>query len=166
MSYNGEDLPNFEDFHDWQKDAFKLLLDKTNVNRKMFWIYETRNESYEIHQFTKYMAFHHRTSLIYAENYKHDSIMNIAYKIRNNLETLIVYVPRFIGNKVSYDAIYNIKDGLIFKKNICMIPRKPVNVMVFAHEYPDTSNLSNWKWNIYEIVDRELVRRDLPSENN
>lgn len=74
------------------------------------------------------------------------------------LHTVIIDIPRCEHYR-GYSTIEQLKNGFMFsgKYNSKQILFDPVEVIVFANEEPDRSQLSEDRWNIFEIVDNKLT---------
>lgn len=72
---------------------------------------------------------------------------------KNELDILIVNVPRCNENHVSYAAIEEIKDGLIYsgKYEGGFANIEHPHVIVVSNFYPEINKLSEDRWNIIEI---------------
>jgi len=153
-----EDIPKFEDFYEWQKDAYEML--QENSHRNVYWIYDLTGHIGKS-SFSKYMMLNLDCLLV--NKGKYADIMNMAWMKGKHLRRCIIDIPRDNGNMVSYLAIESIKNGVIintkYETGQRCIP--PVNVMILANAYPVTSALSEDRWNIYEIIDKKLVRREV-----
>lgn len=75
------------------------------------------------------------------------------------LDILIINVPRCNENYVSYSAIEEIKDGLIYsgKYEGGFANIEHPHVIVMSNFYPDTTKLSEDRWNIIEVTKKEMV---------
>jgi hypothetical protein len=166
IKYEGQDLPKLEEFYPWQKKCLELI--KEQHDRKVIWIFEGVGNCGKT-SFTKFMGFHHGTLMV--QKGKYADIMNMAFNLGTKLKSMIIDVPRNNGNKVSYDAIECIKSGIIintkYETGQCLIC--PVSIVVFSNFPPDTSKLSEDRWDIYEITeDKDLVKyneEDLLEQN-
>lgn len=160
IKYEGEDIVKVEEFYPWQTETFKLI----NIydDRKVIWIYEGIGNVGKT-SFAKYMGFYHQTLIV--QKGKHADIMNMAFNLGQKLKSMIIDVPRSNGNKVSYTAIESIKSGIIIntKYETGQNFISPVRIIVFSNFPPDESQLSEDRWDIYEINEKkELIR---PEEN-
>jgi len=77
----------------------------------------------------------------------------ITHLNENNLDILIINVPRCNENYVSYAAIEEIKDGLIYsgKYEGGFANIEHPHVIIMSNFEPDTNKLSKDRWNIVEI---------------
>ncbi len=84
-----------------------------------------------------------------------DSLYAIAQRVAKGQKTeLIIFdIPRFQGNKVSYVAMENLKNGCFFssKYEASMCLMNPPHIIVFANEAPDRSWMSKDRWNIKQL---------------
>lgn len=77
----------------------------------------------------------------------------------NSLDVLIINVPRCNENHVSYAAIEEIKDGLIYsgKYEGGFANIEHPHVIVISNFYPETYKLSEDRWNIIELKKSETM---------
>ena len=68
----------------------------------------------------------------------------------SNTKIVVIDLPRNNGNKVSYDAIESIKNGLICNTKFETGSKgfAPPHIVVFANALPEIEKLSADRWNI------------------
>lgn len=137
---------------DWQKEIEKIVLSEPN-DRTVHWYWEEKGGVGKS-AFTKYMVAKYNVLPI-SEGKKSD-IINIVYNYlekHDEINCVIIDIPRDNGNKVSYKAIEDIKNGLIVNTKYetgCKVFNSP-HVIVFANQEPEFMKLSADRWNIVEI---------------
>lgn len=93
-------------------------------------------------------------------NGKGNDIKNTVVKHleENDLDVLIINVPRCNENYVSYAAIEEIKDGLIYsgKYEGGFANIEHPHVIVISNFYPEISKLSEDRWNIIELKKNQV----------
>lgn len=85
---------------------------------------------------------------------KYSDIINIMYNTDMTNRKIVVFdLPRNNGNKISYDAIEAIKNGLICNTKFETGYKRfnPPHVIIFSNRHPDISQLSEDRWNIVNI---------------
>jgi len=147
-----------EDLYDWQKKILDLINSEPD-DRTINWFWENKGNVGKS-CFTRYLAIKHNACII--QKGKYSDIMNHVYTTKN-LRIFIIDVPRNSGNNVSYNAIESIKSGMIFNSKY-ETGQKIINsphIIVFANLPPDTSKLSEDRWNVIEInKDTNLIEID------
>jgi len=143
------------DMYGWQLEAEKILLEecKESTNRCCHWWWESKGK-FGKSSFCKYMAVKHKTVVI--QGGKMADIMNIIFNTdMNEVNSIIIDIPRCHSNKVSYSAIECILNGMItntkFETGIKVF--NPPQIMIFCNFHPDTSDqgLSEDRWKIRNI---------------
>lgn len=144
----------------WQSKLETILLN-CNSDRTIYWIYDANGCTGKT-CFLKYLVVKYKC--IFTTGGKNNDIINLIfnnkdYMIRDNHPTILWNLPRCIANEyISYQALENIKDGLICNNKfecgsfIC----NPPTVCIFANCLPDMSKLTIDKWKIYTITDLDL----------
>lgn len=157
--YKGEDLPSVGELYDWEIDVLDIINGKVD-DRKVIWIYDSVGNSGKS-MFCKYLMWNYNISCL--SKGKYSDIMNILFNKIIIGKTVVFDLPRNNGNKISYDALESIKNGVIVntkyetgEKLFC----KP-HVFVFANVPPEEEKLSLDRWCIYEIVNKTLVKRNV-----
>lgn len=141
----------------WQKEI-DTLLKKEPDDRKVYWYYDTVGNIGKS-AFTKYCVAKYNALPI--NSGKHSDLINMVFNYlekNEELNCVIIDVPRNNGNHVSYTAIEDIKNGLIVNTKYetgCKLFNSP-HVIVFANEPPDLSKLSADRWIITDISNYEL----------
>lgn len=134
----------------WQHDILHILSKKPN-DRTVHW-YWSHEGGVGKSTFVKHLVCNHKALLLTKGGYK--DICNLVYKAKMTTTNLVVFdLPRGNGNKISYDAIESIKNGMItnmkYETGFTVFPSP--HVIVFANARPDVYCLSNDRWNIVEI---------------
>lgn len=104
----------------------------------------------------KYLIVKHNAILI--TNGKKADIANIIFNAKNIIETgkantVVIDIPRSEHNTCSYNAIEEIKNGMIVNTKYetgSFVFNSP-HVLVFSNFYPDVRKLSMDRWRIYNI---------------
>ena len=146
----------------WQTECKKLL--EIDCDRKIIWIYEKEGNVGKS-AFCKYMMYHYDANIITKGNYS--DIMNRIYNLKK-YEMVLFDLCRANGNKVSYNAIEDIKNGMIFNskyKTGIKIIASP-SIMIFSNEKPELDKLSKDRWEIYNIVNNVLIKVNIEDIGN
>lgn len=145
------------EFYDWQKDVIKIIRNKPD-NRKIIWIFEsignTGKSSFVKHCAVKKLCW-------FCNGGKCNDLINLVYNKNMDICNCVIWdLPRSNRGRVSYDAIECIKNGLITNLKYetgDKIFNTP-NIIIFSNYLPyDISGLSEDRWSIFEIVDKQLV---------
>ena len=128
------------------------LIEKEPDNRTINWVW---SEEGGVGKTSTCAYIEHNYEGVCIVNGKGGDIKNqvIKHLEENELDILIVNVPRCNENHVSYAAIEEIKDGLIYsgKYEGGFANIEHPHVIVISNFYPETKKLSEDRWNIIEI---------------
>lgn len=136
----------------WQEEIEKIVLSEPD-DRTVYWYYDEIGGIGKS-AFTKYMVAKYNVLPI-SEGKKSD-IINIVYNYlekHDEINCVIIDIPRDNGCKVSYKAIEDIKNGLIVNTKYetgCKVFNSP-HVIVFANQEPEFMKLSADRWNIVNL---------------
>lgn len=157
---NYEVEPKIElELYQWQKNIMNIIKSKPN-DRDVIWIW-SKNGNMGKSTFCKFLVVNHKA--IFLSKGKYSDIINIIHKENLSQKRIVVVdLPRNNGNKISYDAIEAIKNGMIcntkFETGYKVFDAP--HVIVFANEYPEYDKLSEDRWNIINIDDDEDINDD------
>lgn len=148
----------------WQSQLETRLLEEPD-DRNIIWCHEPQGKVGKS-AFAKYMI--HKHNALYITEGKKSDIINIVYNycLANELEILILDVPRANGNKISYKVLEEIKNGLIcntkFETGNKII--NPPNIVVFANSPPEVEQMSLDRWEIYGINTEQKLEEENSQE--
>lgn len=135
----------------------KFILDiiKTEPDeRSVYWFYEPKGNVGKS-SFCKYMAAKHN-ALFIDEGKKADLMHHVInFSLNNEIELVVLDIPRANFNKISYKSIESIKTGLIYSSKYeggQLIFNSP-HVIIFCNFEPEYEKLSDDRWNVYRIND-------------
>lgn len=134
----------------WQKKLIDII-EVDPDDRIVNWIWSEKGSTGKS-SFCKHLVVNFNA--IFLSKGKYSDIINIIYKEDLcSKRIVIIDLPRNNGNKVSYDAIESIKNGMIcntkFETGNYIFP--PPHIMVFANDEPEYSKLSDDRWNVINI---------------
>lgn len=143
----------------WQTDLEKMVLEEPD-NRTAIWVYETKGGSGKS-AFCKYLIINH--GVCYSSDGNKSELMRMVlhYTKKRDMRILVIDLPRSIGNKVSHEAIEDIKKGILRNAKYGTNIINPCHVIVFSNVYPKIPLLSADKWKLFEIVDEQLESREI-----
>lgn len=157
-------LKIIKELRPWQSQLEKRLLEEPD-DRNIIWCHEPQGKVGKS-AFAKYMI--HKHNALYITEGKKSDIINIVYNycLANELEILILDVPRANGNKISYKVLEEIKNGLIcntkFETGNKII--NPPNIVVFANSPPEVEQMSLDRWEIYGINKEQKLEEENSQE--
>lgn len=125
--------------------------------RTIYWYYDTIGGIGKS-SFCKYMYLTYGTLII--QGGKLADIVNIIFNSNMDyIETVIIDIPRNTGNKVSYNAIECILNGMITntKYETGIKCFNPPHILVFSNFMPNTDNMSLDRWKITDLTPENLV---------
>lgn len=134
----------------WQKEIEQLFFTEPD-GRTVHWYWESVGKVGKS-QFCRYMYIKHKALVI--QGGKLSDIMNIIYNCDiDNLQMILIDIPRKNGNKISYSAVECILNGMITntKFETGTLVFNPPHVVVLCNYPPDEAELSSDRWNIKEI---------------
>lgn len=135
----------------WEQKLLNLLLLEPD-DRKVFWYWSQEGNKGKS-TFVKHMVVNYNA--IFLSKGKYSDLINVIYKSDLSSNRIIMIdIPRKNGNKVSYDAIESLKNGLIcntkFETGSYVFP--PPHVVIFANCEPEFNDtLSEDRWIIVNI---------------
>ncbi len=141
------------ELYDWQK-KIKNILDREPNDREIHWIWESVGNTGKT-TFQKWIYQNYKNVVVLSG--KGSDMKNgvIQYESAGGTlpEIVLINVPRTVANFVSWSGIEEIKDMFFFspKYEGGMVCGKSPHVLIFANHSPDTSVLSEDRWNIIEI---------------
>lgn len=146
------ELKIISELRPWQVEVEKVCLNEPD-GRTIHWYWESIGNVGKS-SFCKYMYYTHGALVI--QGGKLADIMNIMFNANmNDINTVIIDIPRNNGNKVSYNSIECILNGMItntkYETGIKIF--NPPNVIVFSNYPPDLDedNASKDRWKVTEI---------------
>ena len=134
----------------WMIDLEEIIKVKCENIRVINWFYDTKGGAGKS-VFAKYLCLYYNAIYLSRGNYK--DLINLIYK-SDNVNIVILDLPRNNGNRVSYDALEAIKNGIIcnVKYETGMKVFDSPHIIVFSNERPDLTCLSKDRWNIKNIT--------------
>lgn len=134
----------------WQVDIINKISKPPN-DRDVIWVW-SRHGNVGKSTFCKYMVVNY--DAIFLSKGKYSDIINIIHKEDLRLKRIVVVdLPRNNGNKVSYDAIEAIKNGMIcntkFETGYKVFD--PPHIIVFSNNEPEYDKLSEDRWCVINI---------------
>ncbi len=143
-----EDTFNSAVLRDWQTTALQKLL--TQDNRTVLWIQDRKGNRGKTF-LAKYITAIHKAFYI-----RNGKSADIAYAY-NNQQIVVFDFTREQQERINYQSIENFKDGMLFSPKYESTTKifKPCKVIVFSNFYPDTSMLSEDRWDITVLDDTE-----------
>lgn len=139
-----------ENLREWQQNVVDYTMNEPD-GRHLLWIVDIVGGKGKS-TFSKYMFIKHKCLVI--QGGKLQDIMNIIFNTdMDEINTVIIDIPRVNKNKVSYASIECILNGMITntKYETGVKVFNPPHVIVFSNFYPDEETLSADRWIIKEI---------------
>jgi len=148
---------SLDQLYDWELKILELL--KTEPDgRKVNWYYETKG-NFGKSSFCKYLHIKHNCLVI--QGGKLADIMNIIFNTNmDNVQSIVIDVPRVNKNKVSYASLECILNGMITNTKYETGTKvfNPPHVIIFSNYAPDCDEdiLSADRWNIVPLRVEEI----------
>lgn len=135
-------LNTITELREWQKKVLKII--KEDNDRYIWWFYDNGNTGKTA--FAKFLAVHYGAIV-----FNNAGTRDIAMAIPDNPSMIIFNYTRSNEERINYQALESIKDGLIFSgkyESKMKIFNSPT-VIVFANYEPHTEMLSADRWKIF-----------------
>ncbi len=149
----------FEQLYPWQKSVCSKIEDCDD--RTIYWMYEPEGNVGKS-ALVKYLCVTKNAILLSGKG------ADMKYGIMSYQDTkggwptlILIDVPRTVLDYVSYSAIEEIKNGCFFngKYESGMAIFNSPCVICFANERPKVEKMSRDRWEIYEIINKELYKK-------
>jgi len=147
----------------WQLNIVDIIENPVYDNRSIYWFYENKGKVGKSN-FNRYLTHNYNALMI--RKGKDSDIMNRALMFEKefkDIELVVCDIPRAVGNKISTSAIETLKDGMIVSEKYEGGQKLIVSptILIFSNFFPMTESLSEDRWKIFEIIDNQLVSRDI-----
>lgn len=137
-------------FFPWQQDILKTLSSEPD-DRSVWWFWSERGGIGKS-TFVKHLIMNKNAIALTKGRYS--DVCNLIFKTNMDKCRCVIFdLPRNNGNRISYDAIESIKNGMIVNMKYetgGMCFRSP-HVLVFANSPPNEEALSNDRWHVREL---------------
>lgn len=134
----------------WHQKVWNIIKEEPDY-RKIHWFWsEEGNLGKSI--MAKDLVMNHNA--VFCCKGKYSDIINILFNTDMNERKIVVFdLPRNNGNKISYDAIESIKNGLICNTKFETGYKAfgEVHILVFANMEPDYTKLSEDRWEVHPL---------------
>lgn len=158
MPYDGGDLISHNDFYPWQLTISEIVNSPVHPD-KINWIFQPEGGCGKS-SFCKWMCFHFGyPQLIVC---KPADLMHLVFTTKIST-CYFIDIQRTLGQDQTMDSLYSsieqLKNGYIVNTKYVTgykLFKKP-HVIVFSNIMPNIAKLSSYKWNIYRIIDNNLV---------
>ncbi len=147
-----KDLFDDIEMYDWQKDIIRLLKEEPD-NRTINWYWEKIGKMGKS-ALARHLIIKHNALVV--GGCARDILYGISEFIKKNeLKIVIIDIARSQFNKISYNAIEQIKNGFFYntKYESGMTVFNAPHVIVFANDEPDYDMMSRDRWNTVHIGD-------------
>lgn len=118
----------------WQQECYDIYDSKPD-HRSIHWFYGGKNTGKT--EMARYLYIHHKVPFSYGGSVS--DIMNLAFNNIKGCKAFVFCLTRFKGNRISFDALEQLKDGMISNNKYetgCFVINRP-HVFVFANEPPE-----------------------------
>lgn len=153
-----EPLQTVTELREWQKKALALFENRAD-DRTINWIWEEKGGVGKS-VLAKYL-FDNRNVVFISGGRTQDCMMAILQAKIIDSKTIVIFnIPRAHRNKIGYDCMEMIKDGLIFSSKYEVASRRfnAPHILVFANFPPDKENtLSLDRFKEFTIVNNDLI---------
>lgn len=132
----------------WQLEIMNIIEQKTDP-RTVYWFWEP-NGNVGKSQLCKYLVVKHNALMLTG---KANDMYHMISKYPEKRELMIFDIPRSAKDYVSWGAIEQCKNGLVFsgKYDSCQVVFNVPHIICFANQLPDTRQLSADRWKIIDI---------------
>ncbi len=136
----------------WQEFILELIKHEPD-DRTIHWFYDPVGSTGKS-ALSKHILIKNQDKAIEVSGKSHDIKHGIVQFLENNnLEILLLDIPRTSEKYVSYEAIESVKNGKFFsgKYEGKMVLFDPPHIIIFSNFLPEIEKLSLDRWKIYEI---------------
>ena len=132
-------LKLIENLYPWQEKIINIIKEEPD-DRTIYWLWENTGGIGKS-QFTKYLAYHYNA--LFITGGKFSDLINLVYNTdMNKCNVLIFDLPRSHRNKISYDTLECVKNGMIcntkFETGVAFF--NPPHVIVFSNYPPEDAD--------------------------
>jgi len=127
-------------------------------DRTILWICESEGNQGKT-ALCKLLCANHKA--IFCDGAKKADIVNMVFNADMDVHNTVIWdLTRSQGNRICYDALEAVKNGMISntKYETGMKLFNSPHVLIFANQRPDIKALSKDRWNIFDIIGQNLVR--------
>lgn len=143
-------------FDPWMLELIDIVKMKA-CKRSVYWIHEPIGGVGKS-SFAKYLCATY--GAMYIDEGKKSDLVNLVFNMKeiNSKTVLIIDIPRDNGNKTSYKALEQFKNGMICntKFETGMRLFNSPHIIVFSNFYPEVEKLSLDRWKIGEIINKSI----------
>lgn len=139
-------------FYEWQRIVYNILKGP-DEDRKIWWFWEAKGNAGKT-AFCKWCCVHLGATIL-----RGGALKDIAHSLPDNPKIVIFDFPRTCEDRVNYDALEQVKDGLVFsaKYESKMKVFNPPIVVCFANFEPEKENMSLDRWEVYNLNNMIMV---------
>lgn len=137
-------------FKPWQNEIIDIINTEPD-DRTIHW-YWSENGGVGKSCFIKYLVVKHKAKFLCKGKFA--DIINIIFNTDMDKTNILCFdLPRNTGNKISYDALECIKNGLISNTKYETGDKvfNPPHIFIFANAPPEEGRMSDDKWKITEL---------------
>lgn len=138
----------YDEPYGWQMKVMDIIQSEPE-RRTIHWFYEFNGNKGKS-SLAKYLCIKHNALIT---NGKKADMFFAIKSNPNKRKIILIDVPRSNADYINYGAIEEIKNGLIFsgKYESQQVIFNTPHVIIFANHYPDTTQLSQDRWKIWNI---------------
>lgn len=147
-----------EHFYEWQTQVWELL--DNQQERSILWVFEAKGNTGKS-SLVKYLCVHKHAIILSgkASDIKYGVVKY--FELNKRYPTLItIDVPRTRKEFLQYSAIEELKNGCFFsgkyEGGMCIF--NCPKIVCFSNSLPDLKAMSRDRWQIYNIVDKKLIK--------
>jgi len=148
-----EPLECMTELREWQQECLDIYLSKPD-HRSIHWFHGKKNMGKT--EMVRYLAIHHKVPFSYGGSVS--DVMNLAFNNMKGARAFLFCLTKVKKNKISYDALEQLKDGLISNNKYetgCFVINRP-HVFVFSNEPPEDDEFEE-KISSDRIIVHEVV---------
>nr|WAE42447.1 MAG: replication associated protein [Cressdnaviricota sp.] len=139
-----------ENLKPWQLKIEKIYLSEPD-DRKIYWFWESKGGIGKS-SFVKYLVYNYKC--LFCDGGRKSDLINLVFN--NDMDScrcVIWDLPRNTGNKISYDTIESVKNGMVcntkYETGIKLF--NSPHIFVFSNEPPEEDKMSSDRWIIEEL---------------
>jgi hypothetical protein len=155
-TYQERPMGSLSSLRQWQQDLMKFLHEIKNNDRSIVWVYDSKGNSGKT-WLCREMCMTMNSCIVLQNGHTRD----VAH-LYNGERWVFFDFSRSDKNFINYDVLEKIKDGIIISTKYegrCKLFHSPT-VCCFANFFPKVENLSEDRWEIFQLEAHKLVQRN------
>jgi len=158
--YKRADVIRFCNFYPWQKKIFNILCRKPH-KRIIYWIHDNLRGCSGKTELARYLVMTQGALVLSgsANEMKH-AVAMFNFEVKRYPTLILIDVNRSKNNSISYGAIEDIKNHILFSgryNSQAITGKNPPHVVVLSNYLPNINQLTRDRWVLYQVRNNDLL---------